>query len=530
MIGLRSVRRQIAFAWHVPPRQLLRRTSLSIRRRAETRLKPKLHPGPLRAAPDPPLPLFEPRKGKVSFDPLRFSFIGREITMPAGIDWQGRDDDPRDQLWRMNLHYMEYLEEAPDTFLMTAVADWIDANPPYWPGTTRASWNAYALSLRVVVWMQQLAHRRDRLPDAFQQRAARSIAEQIVYLERHLETDIKGNHLVKNIKALAWASAFFEGPAANRWRRKAIRLLERELDHQIPADGMHYELSPSYHDQVFADLVEIRAALGGDPLQGRLDEKLVRAAQVVADLAHPDGRAAQFGDSGLNMAYAPSDCLAAYRAIGGNVPEPRRVFRLEEAGYFGARDGGNFLLFDAGRIAPDDLPAHGHGDMFSFEYSIGGERMIVDQGVFEYVAGPKRALSRSAASHNTVSVEGGDQAEFFGAFRAGRRAKARIIEHRASDKGFELVAEHDGFVGLPTPVIHRRSIAADPRRIRIDDVLEGRRSTPARSALLLAPAIRVEILSSSALRLIGEKGNAIVTGSHVFACEAAVWWPDMGVE
>ena len=56
----------------------------------------------------------------------------------------------------------------------------------------------------------------------------------------------------------------------------------------------------------------------------------------------------------------------------------------------------------------------------------GGERVIVDQGVHEYIPGERRRLSRSAASHNTVCIEGADQADFFGAFRCGRRPNVSI--------------------------------------------------------------------------------------------------------
>ena len=56
-------------------------------------------------------------------------------------------------------------------------------------------------------------------------------------------------------------------------------------------------------------------------------------------------------------------------------------------GYFGARLGDDYLVVDCGRIGPDDLPAHAHGDVLSFELSIAGHRIIVDQGVYEYVAG-----------------------------------------------------------------------------------------------------------------------------------------------
>ena len=66
-----------------------------------------------------------------------------------------------------------------------------------------------------------------------------SAVAQLHFIERNLETDIGGNHLIKNVKALIWASAFFTGTDASRWRRKGIALLSQELATQILADGMH---------------------------------------------------------------------------------------------------------------------------------------------------------------------------------------------------------------------------------------------------------------------------------------------------
>src|SRR5262249_53295111 len=158
---------------------------------------------------------------------------------------------------------------------------------------------------------------------------AASLAQQLHFLEHNLETDIGGNHLIKNIKALIWGSAFFTGPPADRWRSLGLLLLTKELPRQVLRDGMHYERSPSYHCQVFADLLEIRHVLSHDPLGDTLDAALARMAQVTVDLAHPDGLVALFNDAGLSMAYAPDLCLDAYTAVlGGSKPAPRRVFCL----------------------------------------------------------------------------------------------------------------------------------------------------------------------------------------------------------
>ena len=88
-----------------------------------------------------------------------FTFLGRSHRMGGRVDWTAPSLAPKDQLWRMNLHYMEYLEEVDDARFLALVDDWIAANPAGRPGAWKDSHNSYALSLRVVVWMQQLARR-----------------------------------------------------------------------------------------------------------------------------------------------------------------------------------------------------------------------------------------------------------------------------------------------------------------------------------------------------------------------------------
>jgi hypothetical protein len=81
--------------------------------------------------------------------------------------------------------------------------------------------------------MQQLAERRGRLDREFLNIALLSLEQQLDFLASHLEVDIGGNHLVRNIRALLWASRFFSGAAAARWQQLGAALLAQELDEQI---------------------------------------------------------------------------------------------------------------------------------------------------------------------------------------------------------------------------------------------------------------------------------------------------------
>jgi uncharacterized heparinase superfamily protein len=515
-------------------RKIVHRLELDMRRRLRDHL-PQKGPATITACPlgaSAPKPLLPPRGGlRIEGEStLVFHLLGRELRMPRDhVNWSAPGPGSAHQLMRMNLHYMEYLEHADDGLFSDLVDQWIRSNPACQRGAWRDSWNSYALSLRVVVWMQQLATRRDRLDEALVHNMHTSLTEQLRFLEQNLETDLGGNHLIKNIKALVWASSYFAGLPAERWRAKGVRLLQQELQAQILPDGMHYERSASYHCQVLADLLEIRHALGGYPLGGALDEALSRMVAVVADLAHPDGKVALFNDSGLAMSYAPALLLDAYEHLIGRRPGPRGVFALPQAGYYGMRRQGTLFVADCGRIAPDDLPAHGHGDVLSFEWSVGGQRIIVDQGVFEYVAGARRQASRAAASHNTLCLQGADQADFFGGFRCGRRPGVEVRAWQPGAEGFTLVGAHDGFAHLPGRPRHVRRLDVSPRQVVIHDSIEGATDRRATIGFLLHPAV-VAQAAENGLRLRRGDTRIEVSATLPLSIAPAVWWPDMGQE
>ena len=188
-------------------------------------------------------------------------------------------------------------------------------------------------------------------------------------------------------------------------------------------------------------------------------------------------------------------------------------------------------MIDCGRIAPDDLPAHGHGDILSFELSVGGKRVIVDQGVYEYVAGERRQQSRAAAAHNTLSFDDADQAEFYGAFRCGRRPNVRVETWQpdASGNGFVLEGSHDGFSHLPGRPQHVRRFEVSGNRIVIDDHIRGQCDRPGRIGLLLHPDVDVALDGNTAVMRIEGAVIRMTSGAPV-EMEPAVWWPDMGHE
>lgn len=523
-------------ARHIPPGQLAARVRLSGKRRAVGAAAGRMPPRHLVAAAEvppfaevPPQPVFASRVGLVDRTAQQrvIRLPGATVPLTLPLEWHPPELAYGTRLPKLHLHYMEFLEELDDRTACAAVADWIAANarrrPDYWMD----AWNSYALSIRVVVWMQERARGRLRADPELEDVLWRSVVAQLRFLERNLEFDIGGNHLVRNIRALLWAGAFFGGAEARRWRRRGRELLRRELGRQVLPDGLHYERSPAYHLQVLSDLLECHAA--SDPAD-RAEQvpELHRMAQALVDMTHPDGNVSLFNDGALNMSHPPAACLEAFERLTGERVTARASFALAAAGYYGHRaDAGSLVLLDCGEVGPPGLPAHSHADILSFEWSTATRRVIVDHGVFEYNAGPRRAYSRGTPAHNTVTVGDADQCEPWLAFRMGRRAAPVVHSYQSRDDGFVLEGSHDGYRSLLGAPRHRRRFACSPAGIAVYDTVTGGAGQPVRARLLLHPDFTALRTAEGARLSDGEFTVLLATGAEVKVADAS-WCPRFG--
>ncbi len=437
--------------------------------------------------------------------------LGHPLRWP--VDWF----PPTTHLAQMHVQAMTWLDQVPDDALFDTLRHWMEHCPPGASRGWRAAWNSYTVSLRILAWIDTFSARADRL--AVPDDVLRSLANQVRFLSTHLEWDIEGNHLVKNAVALLVASASFDGPEAAAWQTQGGRLVHHILRTQVLPDGMHFELSPAYHLQVVADLQRCRDALGPD---AALDAALAAMKTTLADLVHPDGSVSRLSDGWPSMCVAPAALLA-------DTPPPGPLVALASAGLYGRREPGALVLVDVGPIAAPSLPAHGHADAFTFEWSVDGHPIVVDPGVYAYEAGPRRLAGRGTAAHNTVVVDGADQADVYGSFRVGRRAKVSLHAAVPDGDALALDASHDGFVHLRGAPIHRRRWRLTAVSIEVDDEVRGGAGQPVVANILLHPAVRATPTADGLELAVGSTRLALRTALPV-AIQPAVWWPDYGVE
>lgn len=197
---------EIRLVWesvrHTQPRQLAHRLRLLCKRKLAVRFakRSSVAMGLIPTLREElPVPLFAPRINSVHREGERIflAYLNRHDELIVPMEWHPRELEYGTRLEKLNLHYMEYLEALDDNEFIKVVNDWIDNNPPYRPGYWLDNWNSYALSIRVVVWLQQLQSRRSRLDSSFVQCMTGSIIAQIRFLMQNIELDICGNHIIK---------------------------------------------------------------------------------------------------------------------------------------------------------------------------------------------------------------------------------------------------------------------------------------------------------------------------------------------
>jgi uncharacterized heparinase superfamily protein len=417
---------------------------------------------------------------------------------------------PGSRLALYNLHYHDALR-APGIGAGEKgdlVRRWIAKNPPLRGG----GWEPYPLSLRIVNWIFWSLRDGPAAADV-----AASLAVQVRALEDQLEYHLLGNHLWANAKALVFAGLFFAGPEAESWLARGLAIAEAERREQFLPDGGHFELSPTYHQLMTEDLLDLvnLAAAAGFALDSEWAHTAGRCLRWLGAMTRPDGRVPLFNDAadGVSPATEELNAYAARLGFGAAPALALGLTALGDSGYYRWSAPGLDIWADMGRIGPDYLPGHAHADCFTFELFADGAPAIVDTGVSTYEPGPLRAYERGTTAHNTVTVGGEDMAEMWASFRVGRRPKVSGLEVDAR----AVAAEHDGYARLG--VRHRRGFAFDEQGVTITDELRGAR--PGTARLHFAPGIAPRVEGPSVIAGPVRIAAEGATGMRIERCEIA---------
>jgi hypothetical protein len=361
------------------------------------------------------------------------------------------------------------------------------------------------------------------------------------FLYRHLEHyKSPFNHLIGEASALfALGLAFPEFRESTDWVRRGRTVLEGTIGEQFHPDGGTVEQSAFYHHATLGFYI-MSGVLGrrhGQELSADVWAAIERAVAFSTALVQPDGRVPSIGgaDDGkpIRLEHLPFWDFRPYYAIGAvlfrrgdfkaaagrfwedalwvlgsraahefdaitsDTPTSSQV--LPHSGYSIVRSSrsqdADYLLFDcgpqAGGLRRDSVPsaAHGHADCLSVIATLAGQRVLVDPGFFCYNGEPQWEVHfRKTPAHNTISIDGQDQARHVSKMAWTHTYEARLEETAANGTLGWARGSHDGYV-TRAGVRHRRSVWLRPGGyVVILDELSGRTGGTATATFQFAPA------------------------------------------
>ena len=429
--------------------------------------------------------------------------------------------------WELNRHqHLVILAKAyrltgKQEFAEEAIRQWQhwQVQNPYPIGVNWASSLEVAFRSLSWIWTLFLLQSSPVMTPALRRDWVRALAINGRHIDTYLSTFFSPNtHLLGEAVALFFIGALFPGlgPAA-KWKERGWKVVVDAACDQVRADGFYFEQSTYYHVYALDFFLHARvlAALNELEIPAEFDAVLVRMLEALLLLGRA-GVAPEFGDDDGGRVFDPRrnqagdllDPLAAgatlfergdFKFLIGNVREetlwllgPAGLAAFEEmsigepssesaalkqSGLYLMADAesGQQLLIDAGPQGPGRA-GHGHADALSLTLASNGQMLLMDPGTLEYV-GPTdkdRAAYRGTAAHNTLRVDGVDQAEPAGPF-AWTALPTVQAECWTAGRSFNFfVGSHNGYERLPSPVTHRRYVFHRKSRFwLVRDVAEG---------------------------------------------------------
>ena len=384
------------------------------------------------------------------------SLLNQCVSLPDDAETLDEFLNSGSALWRENAGYLEYLlplvwiddkasQAERRTYLESFLKQWLTVS-----FATR-TWSTYGVARRIIT-QAQLTPAIEALPAEGQKQFWQCFYEESVFLHNFLEWDIEGNHLIKNLLALLYASIVFNShPAtqsrAQHWWKTLDQHLVPVFESQVLEDGLHFERTPMYHLWVLSDLLDCivllkqhRPEFNGEPLEA-LAHKMLLAME---NLLHTNGQIPLFGDSSLPQTPNPRHLMQyAQRHLKSYAPGStlqNNTHCFKEGGFLVLRNEtpARSLVMKYGNFAPKSLPAHSHCDIGSFELVIEDQPFIVDSGTGDYETSIVREYFRGSGAHNTLWVPGSDQAEVWGSFRVAEYPSKVAHELAQDDSGLQL--------------------------------------------------------------------------------------------
>lgn len=376
---------------------------------------------------------------------------------------------------------------------------WRKSNP-YPLGINWASALEVAFRSLSWLWVRSLLAGCTEMPATFQTDLVLGLQLHGRYIEQYLSTYYSPNtHLLGEAVALFFIGSLCpEIAAGQRWQKKGWRIVLEESERQVRPDGVYFEQALYYHVYALDFFLHARLLAGKNEIVipeqfDNVLKKMLDVIQALSEVGSPEG----FGDDDGGRVFNPrrnriehmTDPLALGAILYGRDKYAAANLTEEAIWLFGDKaievlgelrrqptaaskaftSGGLYLINDdepyPQQLMIDGGPqgtarsGHGHADALSIRLSLNGRRFLIDPGTCCYISDCKdRDLFRGTSAHNTLRVDGLDQAVPEGPFAWSSIPNVKA-ETWLNGKTFDFFAgNHDGYQRLSDSVLHHRTI------------------------------------------------------------------------
>lgn len=365
------------------------------------------------------------------------------------IDWEYRPGDDQEYVFQFNRHrffitlgqaYQLTGDEKYAECYAELLRDWIETNP-LCEEKKNTGWRILEAGFRGEYWTKAFEYFK----------GSRAITKELVSLYEnclHVHAQylmsmhspyrmISNWGVIENHGLFCIAIALLEDAKAQVYLKAAIEHLEILSRMAVMPDGVEWEQSPMYHNEVLKCFLEV--VMLADRYGIKLPETIVSCTRrmAMADIIwqKPNHYEFMMGDSD-DFDISPFLCKAAYCFMDGTFKygagaepdyetsweigmEGVEAYRsleskapdftskaLKESGNFYLRshwgEDANLLHFHCGTLGA----GHGHSDKLHIDLVAEGEDVLMDGGRFTYVYGDKRREYKDPTMHNTITVDG----------------------------------------------------------------------------------------------------------------------------
>jgi uncharacterized heparinase superfamily protein len=325
---------------------------------------------------------------------------------------------------------------------------------------------------RLTAWVRHAQYMLHGASEAYHKGFMTAATGEARALSRQLNGETDHRARISGAIALAYASLALSGLMA-QWSGAAARLTA-ELHDQILADGGHRSRSPQVLLDILLDLLPIRAMLDDGKIEvpSELYAALERMVPMLRFFLH--------GDGGLASFHGVSDSSAGRvrAALDLDQVEGRPLIHAVHSGYCRLAHGSCVVLIDVGRPPPPGANDQAGASPLAFEFSDGGNRMVVNCGSPHRQTDEWRRAARLTDAHSTICLGQANAATIVDNLLVARifgtpalmGPRSVTAEVQATPEGTIVSARHDGYVALFGIGVERRIyLSADGRDVRGED-------------------------------------------------------------